>query len=189
MPSKGKAEPGNSGKLVKEALSIIPLFETGSFYRWHRALEDARDLLEWPDELFDLADPADYDFTSETPEMTAHRKVIWQALTKTLVNHEDIMMVYLRNKKRDVRAAYRAVLGEFNRQTPSNTASMINELMNLKMEMVDPPLLRTFAAEIQKLAASILEQSGQTVASVLLFTIFMKASRCRSISLSKHTAH
>ena len=42
------------------------------------------------------------------------------------------------------------------------------------MEMVDPPLLRTLAAEIQKLAASILEQSGQTVASVLLFTIFMK---------------
>ena len=64
---------------------------------------------------------------TESPELEAHRKVIWQALTKTLVNHEDLIMIYLRNKKRDVRSAYRAVLGEFNRQTPSNTTSMIND--------------------------------------------------------------
>jgi hypothetical protein len=157
MPAKAKSEPG---KLVMEALYIIPLLGDRNFDSWHRALDDARDLLGWPDELFDPDDNADYDFDTESPELEAHRKVIWQALTKTLVNHEDLIMIYRRKKKRDVRAAYRAVLGEFNRQTPSNTTAMINGLMNLKMEMVGPPLVRAFAAELQKLAASILEQSG-----------------------------
>ena len=93
---------------------------------WHRALNDAGDLLEWSEELFDMDAMAAYDFDTESPELTIHRKVIWQVLTEALVNHEDLIMVYLRNDKRDVRSGYRAVLGECNRQPPSNTTSNLS---------------------------------------------------------------